>query len=103
MFALAVRFEVHDEQAAAQFDALAHDLVEHIKAKEPGTLLYVTHTIESEPLARLFYEVYADEDAFQAHQDAEYVEAFLTARVPLLADRRIERLRPAFAKGLRRG
>ncbi|TML28163.1 MAG: antibiotic biosynthesis monooxygenase [Actinobacteria bacterium] len=103
MYALAVRFDVRDEEADAQFDALARNLVEQIEANEPGTLLYATHTIEGEPLARLFYEVYADEDAFQAHQDAEYVKAFLTARVPLLADRRVERLRPAFAKGLRRG
>src|SRR5256885_16573223 len=99
MYALAVRFDVRDEEAVAQFDALARDLVEQIAANEPGTLLYTVHTIEGEPLARLFYEVYADADAFQTHQDAEYVKAFLSARAPLLAARRVERVTPVATTG----
>jgi quinol monooxygenase YgiN len=100
MFALVVRFDIHDEESAAKFDVLTRDLVEQIRANEPGTLIYTTHTIANEPLARLFYEVYLDADAFQTHQDTEHVKAFLTAREPLLASRRVERLTPAETKGL---
>ena len=58
------------------------------------------HTVEGEPLARVLYEVYADEAAFQAHQDAPYFKAFVAARTPLMAQRRGERLDVLAAKGL---
>ncbi len=99
-YALVVRFDLHSEDAATQFDALARDLVDRIAAAEPGTLVYAVHSVAGEPLARLFYEVYADLDAFQAHQDAEHTKAFLTARAPLLSARRVERLTPTTTKGI---
>jgi quinol monooxygenase YgiN len=34
---------------------------------EPGTVQYVMHTDSTDPNAIWFYEVYADEAAFQAH------------------------------------
>jgi quinol monooxygenase YgiN len=100
MFALVVRFDLHDAAAAAQFDALTATLVEQVAAKEPGTLAYVTHTVEGAPLARLFYEAYADLDAFEAHNDTEHVKTFLEARAPLIADRRVERLTSGPGAGL---
>ena len=100
MFALVVRFDLADERAAERFDAISARLVEQITADEPGTLLYATHTVEGEPLSRLFYEVYADQVAFQLHEDAPYIQAFLAAREPLLAGCRVERLTPTLAKGL---
>jgi quinol monooxygenase YgiN len=68
--------------------------VPQIRAREPGTLVYATHTIASEPLARVFYEVYADEAAKQAHEDAEHVKAFHAAKNPLVVARRVEYLTP---------
>jgi quinol monooxygenase YgiN len=100
MFALVVRFDVRDEAAAVEFDALTAAVVEQIAANEPGTLLYATHTVASEPLSRLFYEVYADDEAFQAHQNAGHVKAFHAKKDPLLVGRRVEHLAPVHAKGL---
>jgi quinol monooxygenase YgiN len=100
MLALVVRLDMHDDEAAVAMDALLRDLVREVTANEPGALTYVVHAVEGEPLARVLYEVYADEEAFQAHQEAPYFQAFLEARTPLLAGRRAERLAVAAAKGL---
>jgi quinol monooxygenase YgiN len=101
MFALVVRFNIRDEAAAKRFDELTAEAVEQITANEPGTLIYATHTVEGEPLARVFYEVYADREvAFKAHEEAEYVKAFHAAKNRLLVDHRVELLAPGATKGL---
>jgi quinol monooxygenase YgiN len=99
MFALVVRFDFRSEEAAALFDSLTRRVVQQVTANEPGTLLYVAHTIAGEPLARLFYEAYVDADAFRTHGETEHVRAFLEARGPLIAGRRVEYLTPVAAKG----
>jgi quinol monooxygenase YgiN len=101
MFALLVRFDIRDEESAKKFDELTAEAVEQIRAHEPGTLVYATATVEGEPLARVFYEVYADrENAFQAHEVAPYVVDFHARKDPLLAGHRVEFLAPGPAKGL---
>lgn len=100
MFALVVRFELRDQGAAARFDKLAADLAEQITAGEPGTLAYITSTVEGEPLARIFYEVYANRAAFDAHNATDHVRHFLAARQPLLTGRRVEYLTPQHVMGL---
>jgi quinol monooxygenase YgiN len=100
MVGLVVRLDVHDEAAGTALDALLADLVEQVTANEPGALVFVVHTVQGEPLARIFYELYADEDAFRRHQETPYFRAFVAARTPLLAARRAERLDVAAAKGL---
>ncbi|WP_412541205.1 antibiotic biosynthesis monooxygenase [Longispora sp. K20-0274] len=100
MFALVVRFDCRDEAAAAEFDELTARAVAQITANEPGTLLYATHHVEGEPLARVFYEVYRDRVAFQAHEDAPHVREFHARKNPLLVgEPRVEFLTPAATKG----
>lgn len=48
----------------------------------------------------MFYEVYADDAAFAAHERAEHVIAFHAAKDPLLVSHRVEFLAPAAVKGL---
>jgi quinol monooxygenase YgiN len=100
VFALVVRFDCRDEAAATRFDELTAEAVQDITDLEPGTLLYATHAVEGEPLARVFYEVYRDRDAFQAHESAEHVQRFHARKDPLLVGRRVELLAPGAAKGL---
>ncbi len=100
MFALVVRFDLVDEIAATQFDRLTAQVVRAIVANEPGTLVYATHTVEGEPLARIFYEVYRDWDAFRAHETAEHVVEFHARKSACVAARRVEFLSPAAAKGV---
>lgn len=100
MFALVVRFACRDEAAARQFDTLTAEAVKEITAKEPGTLVYATHRVEDAPLARVFYEVYRDDDAFQAHENAEHVRRFHDRKDPLLVGTRVEFLSPGPSTGL---
>jgi quinol monooxygenase YgiN len=99
MFALVVRFDCRDEASANRFDELAADVVRQIAEKEPGTLVYATHRVEGEALARVFYEVYRDRDAFDSHEGAEHVQRFHAQKEPLLVSTRVEYLSSGSRKG----
>jgi len=100
---LFVRFDLRDEESAARFDQLTAVAVATIAAEEPGTLVYATHAVRDEPLARVFYEAYADEAAFQAHEHAPHVVDFHARKNPLLiGEPRVEFFTPGPGTGLPR-
>lgn len=78
MFGLVVRFDLNDR--AEEFDALASATLASIKSSEPGTLFYGCHRVTGEPNARIFYELYADREAFDVHERTPHVLEFLAAR-----------------------
>ena len=101
MVKLIVRYDLLDGVSAERFDQLTAEMVAQITTQEPGTLIYVTHFVSAEPLSRLFYEVYADEAAFQVHEQAQHVIDFHARMKPLLAgDPRVQFLTPGPGKGL---
>lgn len=79
-FGLVVRFTARDEAAAIAFDQLAAEALEGIRAYEPGTLVYVNHRVPDEPTVRVFYELYADRQAFESHEEQPHVKHFLAER-----------------------
>ncbi|GAA2674236.1 putative quinol monooxygenase [Actinoplanes palleronii] len=79
-FGLVVRFTLRDDQAARDFDELIDRTAAGIRQSEPGTLAYVVHTVPDEPLVRVFYELYADRAAFDAHEQQPHTRHFLTER-----------------------
>jgi quinol monooxygenase YgiN len=97
MFALVVRFDCRDEAAATRFDELTDEVVPQITENEPGTLVYATHAVDGAPLARVFYEVYRDRAAFDAHEAADHVQAFHARKDPLLVGTRVEFLSPGIS------
>ncbi|WP_028479465.1 putative quinol monooxygenase [Nocardia sp. CNY236] len=100
MFALVVKFDLFDEDAADSFDTLVADTVRQIAEHEPGTLVYSTHTVDDEPLSRIFYEVYADREAFGEHERQPHIRAFLDRRTEYVESFRVEFLGDGPAKGL---
>jgi len=100
MFALMVRFDLIDEQAAALFDELVEKTGELIRTSEPGTLLYAVNEVNDAPLARVFYEVYTDRSAFDAHERGDHVRTFLSQREQYIANVRVEFLTPTGGKNL---
>lgn len=98
MFGLVVRFDLKDAQAAVAYDALVNETAPGIRDAEPGTLVYATHTVEGEPLARVHYELYADRDAFEAHERAEHTVRYLREREQYIAATRVEWLTPGPTK-----
>ncbi|MFF9360519.1 putative quinol monooxygenase [Streptomyces griseoluteus] len=85
-FGLVVRFTLRDAEAAKAFDALVSETLEGIRAHEPGTLAYVVHTVADDPNARLFYELYADREAFDEHERQEHTRRFLSERERYVTD-----------------
>ena len=80
MFGLCVRFTCKDQVSAEAYDRLVAETVEGIKAGEPGTLIYASHRVEGQPLQRIFYELYRDRAAFEAHEAAPHTRRYLAER-----------------------
>ncbi len=100
MFAIVVRFNLRDADAADEFDQVVAELVTQIEAHEPGTLVYATHTVDGDPLARVFYELYADRAAHAAHEQQPHTAVFLADRDRWVTSFRVEFLGDGPAKGL---
>lgn len=82
-FALVVRFTVRAGSEAA-FDDLVAVTTAGIREHESGTLVYACHHVEGAPRQRIFYELYANKNAFDAHESQEHTRHFLKAREVLL-------------------
>jgi quinol monooxygenase YgiN len=99
MFALVVRFDLRLGVEDA-FDRLVAATVARIRDEEPGTLLYLCHHVREEPQARVFYELYADRAAFDAHEQQAHVRAFLDQRQAFMdGPVRVEFMDPVDGKG----
>jgi quinol monooxygenase YgiN len=72
------------EHGAGEFDRLAEQVVEQVRAHEPDTLIYVVHGVPSAPLQRILYEVYTDQAAYNDHTRQSYVREFEVGRLPLV-------------------
>ena len=78
MFAIAVRFDLKDEDAARDFDTLVLQMLDGIEELEPETLVYAVHSVEDAPLSRVFYEVYASREAHAHHEANPSTHRFLS-------------------------
>lgn len=79
-FGLVVRFTLRDADAAEAFDALVCRTLEGIRRQEPGTVAYMNHHVPGEPNVRIFYELYENRAAFDAHEQQPHIKNFLAAR-----------------------
>jgi len=85
MFGLSVRFTCKDEASAQAYDRLVAETAQGIREREPGTLVYAVHTVRDQPLQRIFYELYRDQEAFDAHEAAPHTRRYLAERDQYLA------------------
>jgi quinol monooxygenase YgiN len=99
MFGLCVRFTCKDQASAEAYDQLVAETVAAIKADEPGTLVYATHTVEGAPLQRVFYELYRDRAAFEAHEASPATRHYLAQRDQYLASTEVDWLTLQTGKG----
>jgi quinol monooxygenase YgiN len=90
MFGLFVRFTCKDQASAEAYDRLVAETAEGIRAHEPGTLVYAIHTVEGEPLQRIFYELYGDKDAFEAHEAQPHTRRYLAERDQYLTNTEVD-------------
>jgi quinol monooxygenase YgiN len=99
MFGLCVRFTCKDQAAAEAYDRLVAETVQGIKDGEPGTLVYASHLVEGQPLQRIFYELYRDRAAFEAHEAAAHTRRYLDQRDQYLASTEVDWLTLQTGKG----
>jgi quinol monooxygenase YgiN len=99
MFGLFVRFTCKDEASAEAYDRLVAETIEAIEANEPGTLVYASHRVEGQPLQRIFYELYQDRTAFEAHEAAPHTARYLAERDQYLASTEVDWLTLQTGKG----
>jgi quinol monooxygenase YgiN len=99
MYGLTVRFTCKDQASADAYDRLVTETVEQIKTGEPGTLIYAVHTVRDQPLQRIFYELYADKEAFDAHGAAPHTRRYLAERDQYLASTEVDWLTLTAGKG----
>jgi quinol monooxygenase YgiN len=99
VFGLVVRFDLKDGSGEV-FDTLTSEAVALIKEAEPGTLVYACHAVEGDAEARIFYELYRDKDAFEAHERQEHVRRFHEKKAQYLSgEPRVEFLSLQLGKG----
>ena len=99
MFGLCVRFTCNDAASAEAYDQLVAETVDAIKASEPGTLVYACHLVDGQPLQRIFYELYRDKAAFEAHEAAPHTRRYLDQRDQYLASTEVDWLTLQTGKG----
>lgn len=92
-FGLVVRFHLNPG-AGEGFDRLVAETVPEIAAHEPGTLIYTVHQVEGHPEQRIFYELYADKQAFDAHELYPHTARFLTERGQYVASYEVDFVSP---------
>jgi quinol monooxygenase YgiN len=94
-----VRFTCKDDVCAWAYDRLAEELVEGVRAHEPGTVVYAVHRVEGQPLQRIHYELYRDRAAFEAHEAAPHTRRYLAERDAYLASTEVDWLTLQAGKG----
>jgi quinol monooxygenase YgiN len=66
-------------------------LQEHSR-KEPGCVQYVGHQSTDDPRTFLFYEVYRDQAALQAHREAPYFKQYVNGGLDAIMESRTREL-----------
>src|ERR1017187_8649858 len=68
------------EDRLDEFDRLTEQVVEQVRAKEPGTLVYIVHAVPTAPMQRILYEVYQDRQAYDGHLSQPYMTRYVAER-----------------------
>jgi len=68
------------EDRLDEFDRLTEQVVEQVRAKEPGTLVYIVHAVPTAPMQRILYEVYQDRPAYDEHLSQPYMTRYVAER-----------------------
>ena len=71
----------------ADFEAAAKEMIATVRTAEPGTLAYILHKNSKDPTEFIYYELYQDQAAFDAHGKTDHMKAFGGKIGALLAGR----------------
>ncbi len=68
------------EDRIDEFDRMTEQVVEQVRAEEPGTLVYIVHAVPTAPMQRILYEVYRDRAAYDEHLTQHYMARYMAER-----------------------
>jgi quinol monooxygenase YgiN len=71
-----------------------------VSRHEAGTLVFASHVVAGQPLTRLFYEIYWDQEAARIHARSPALQRLLASKDALVAGFHIQELTIELAKGL---
>ncbi|MGA9720897.1 MAG: putative quinol monooxygenase [Candidatus Binatus sp.] len=71
----------------AEFEAACKEMIATVRTSEPGTLAYILHKNLKDPTEFIYYEVYQDAAALEAHGKTDHMKAFGGKIGALLAGR----------------
>ena len=74
------------------------DTAAGIRESEPGTLVYACHAVQGQNRQRIFYELYSNRAAFEAHEASPHTRRFLSERDALLESTEVDFLTLADGK-----
>jgi quinol monooxygenase YgiN len=77
------------EGKGKEYEAIVRDLIETVRAKEPGCRLYTLHLSRSEPNTYCWVERYVDTEAFEAHISSDYFKKMRSRVEPFVSNREI--------------
>jgi quinol monooxygenase YgiN len=63
-----------------EFDRITEEVVQRVRSREPGTLVYIVHAVPTAPMQRILYEVYRDRAAYDEHLARPYVSRYVDER-----------------------
>jgi quinol monooxygenase YgiN len=95
-----LRVDCRDDAAADEFDKLTARVFQQVTHHEPGTLVFANHMVAGQPLTRVFYEIYRDQEAASIHSRGEALQQLLASQDALVAGFHIDQLTLELAKGL---
>lgn len=98
-FGLVVTFVLKPGHEDA-FDESVRELVSAVHEYEPDALVFACHAIEGRVGQRLFYELYRNRAAFDAHGSQEHTKRFLAERDDHVASVQVDFLELLDAKGV---
>ncbi|WP_054813779.1 putative quinol monooxygenase, partial [Nocardia arizonensis] len=84
MISVIAELTVQDGKGA-EFESVVADLVEQIKANEPGNQAYQLVRSKSDPNSYRIFELYADQAALEAHGKSDHFRAAGKQLATLLA------------------
>jgi quinol monooxygenase YgiN len=71
----------------AEFESAAREMIATVRTAEPGTLNYILHKNAKDASEFVYYEVYQDQAALDAHGKTDHMKAFGGKIGTLLAGR----------------
>lgn len=68
-------------------EAAFRDMIKKVRAAEPGCHAYILHKSNQDPTMFVWFETYADQDAFDAHRKTDHMKE-MGQRIATLLDGR---------------